>query len=126
MKPRFSFEKHQEVGKELKVIRNHLLRLSVEICNAYPKQEKVSRQSEKAYEAIDGLRNVLDNCFLEEYPDEDYRGVYYGKMEIDFRHLLASSKQKDTNQPEDSQASEALVRSRNRLPGGAKDSWKRS
>ena len=72
MKPRFSFEKHQEVGKELKVIRDHLLKLSVEIRTAYPKQAKVSRQSEKVYKAIDELRNVLDDCFFEEYPDEDY------------------------------------------------------
>ena len=77
MKPRFLFEKHQEVGKELKVIRDHLVTLSEEIWKAYPKTEQVSRRATKALNAIDELRSSLDNCFLEEYPGEDYRNVYF-------------------------------------------------
>ena len=126
MKPRFSLEKHREVGEELSVISNYMRKLSIEICNAYPKQARVSRQSRQAEEAINKLQSLLDDCFCEEYLDEDHRGVYYSREKVDFRHLLASSKQKDVNQPEDSKASEALVRSRNRLPGGPKDGWKRS
>ena len=40
--------------------------------------------------------------------------------------IISQRTNKDTNRPEDSQVSEALVRSMNRVPGGAKDSWKRS
>ena len=65
MNPRFSFEKHQEVGKELKVIRDHLVTLTTEICNAYPKQATVSRRAIKASDAIEELRNLLDDCFCE-------------------------------------------------------------
>ena len=96
MKPRFSLEKHQEVGKELKVIRDYLVTLTVEINNAYPLREKVSRRALKACNAIDELRSSLDGCFCGEYPREDYRGIYYGPSEVDFRRMLTSSKQKDT------------------------------
>ena len=82
------------MGKELKVIRDHLVTLTVEICNAYPKQAAVSRRAEKASDAIEELRNLLDGCFCEEYPDKDYRGIYYGLTKIDFRRMLASSEQK--------------------------------
>ncbi len=68
MKPRFSLEKHQEVGKELQVNRNYLSGLSVEICNAYPKRSKECRRATKALNAIDELRSSLDNCFCKEYP----------------------------------------------------------
>ena len=97
MKPRFSLEKHQEVGKELRVIRNHLVTLSVEICNAYPKNSKECRRARKACDAIEELRSSLDNYFCGEYPCEDYRGIYYGPSEIDFRRMLSSSKQKDAD-----------------------------
>ena len=79
MKPRFSFEKHQEVGKELKKIRDYLVWLSVEVGTAYPKTERVSRQAFRAHEAVDKLRSLLDDCFCEEYPYEDEQGVYFGQ-----------------------------------------------
>ena len=97
MKPRFSFEKHQEVGMELKVIRNYLSTLSVEICNAYPLQEKVSRRARRACDAIEELRSSLENCLCKKYSQEDCRDVYYGPTRVDFRRMLASSKEKNTD-----------------------------
>ena len=56
-KPRFSFEKQQEVDKELRTIHDYLFTLSIEICNAYPKQSKECQRATKAHRAIKQLRD---------------------------------------------------------------------
>ena len=80
-KPRFSFEKHKDVGSRLRAMRSELLELSVEIRNAYPEKSEVHRLSHKPVEAIDELRSGLDNQLFEDCPTETagdgWKDVYF-------------------------------------------------
>ena len=69
-KPRFSFERHKDVGSRLRAMRSELIELSVEIRNAYPLKSKVYRLSDKPVEAIDQLRSALYSQLFEDCPNE--------------------------------------------------------
>lgn len=71
MKPRFTFEQHQEAGARLKAIRDYLTRLSCEIGNAYPKTSREAIGAHKAAQAVDHLRVVMDSAVFAENRGRD-------------------------------------------------------
>ena len=79
-KARFTLERHKQVGRELHRIREQLVHLSVEVCNAYPSASKACRRACKAQIAVDELRSALDDELYREQAGsgQDLKGVYYG------------------------------------------------
>lgn len=81
-KKKISFERHVEIGDELKRTRTFLVTLAVEVGNAYPltgKKGKAYRALEKAYSSIDQARSELENRMYEDYPQEANTHIYYGE-----------------------------------------------
>lgn len=81
----FTFDRHKEVGSQLKSIRDQLLYLSVEIANSYGKTKKATGLAEKAYRDLDMLRSAMDSLVCSENKDRDYlewvRCYYPGRGE---------------------------------------------
>ena len=74
------FERHTELGKELKEMRNSVSKMIVEIGGAYPFTGARSRpyhHLNKALEHLDLLRVVLDDEVFREYPDGANTKIYY-------------------------------------------------
>lgn len=84
-KGQISFERHVEIGNELKRIRGLLVTLAVEIGNAYPvtgQKGKAYRALGKAYSSIDQVRSELEERMYEEYPQEANTHIYYGESSL--------------------------------------------
>jgi len=83
-KKKMSFERHAEVGDELRRIRGFITKLTVEIANAYPvngKKGKAFRALRKAEWNIDQVRSELENRMYEDYPQDATTRVYYGGVD---------------------------------------------
>ncbi len=83
-KPGFSWERHLEVGKQLKTISGQLLKLSTEIANTYPIQSKATRRAKSAYKKVLDLRCEMDNVVghdCSNKTDSELNKVYYGSEE---------------------------------------------
>lgn len=70
--------RHREIGAELRVMRDTLVTLAVEIGNAYPVTSRHYGVGERAWTAVDRLRSRLDSAMFVEHPDEASTKVYYG------------------------------------------------
>ena len=66
-KPGYSFEQHDNLGKDLQSMRDKLLSISVDLSKAYPVKAKVSNLASRASYAIDTLRNELDSLIFREH-----------------------------------------------------------
>jgi hypothetical protein len=87
-KPGLSLERHREIGRELADISDGLVRLAVEIGNAYPRSSNVgravsnrtSRSIRPLCRDIDKLRSELEDQLMREHPnisDSELTEVYY-------------------------------------------------
>jgi hypothetical protein len=76
-KPGLPIERHRRIGTELKTMRDSLVKLAVEIGNAYPVTSRQTKAAEKAWIAIDDLRARLDDAAFREHPEVASPGVYY-------------------------------------------------
>ena len=83
-KSRFTIEEHRDVGAQLELIRNDLTDLSVEIYNAYPRND-VSDDLDKAIKCIDKSRSELDDQLFKENSDLGnmvLENIYYGNPSV--------------------------------------------
>jgi hypothetical protein len=84
-KAKLTIEEHREIGKALKTFRNErLINYAISIENATPKNSRQSKAARKALDAIDELRNVMDDLVCEDYFDEigdAFKEIYYGAEE---------------------------------------------
>lgn len=80
-KPGLSIERHRRIGSELKTMRDALVKLAVEIGNAYPLTSRQTKAAEKAWIAIDELRTRLDDAAFREHPGVATPGVYYPRTQ---------------------------------------------
>jgi hypothetical protein len=81
MKRRLTMSEHAEVGADLKRIQNRLQKLTVFLQRRYPNNSRVVRQSERANNAVDQLRCVMDDTVFAEHGDRtthELSQVYYG------------------------------------------------
>jgi hypothetical protein len=79
-RPGFTFERHQQVGEELKEIDRKLGSLLVSVCEAYGPSSKQSKAAEKAAKGVSRLRSELDNAVCGEHPektDKEVISCYY-------------------------------------------------
>lgn len=74
----FTHDQHIDLGRRLKEARRILLPLSIEVANEVGSTSKCYRRAARAVERLDELRSELDNVLCRDFPDRDYRGVYYG------------------------------------------------
>jgi hypothetical protein len=74
----FDFDKHTALGQELCEMRNRLLSVSIELSNAYGVTSKVSKRADRAYNAVDELRSILDDVVRRDCP---------GKTTLELNHL---------------------------------------
>lgn len=80
-KKSISFERHQEIGQQLKRIRSDLLRLSIEFGNAYPvsgPRSRARKAIQKAWQYIDSARCSAEDNYAADYPDKWTTKTYYG------------------------------------------------
>ena len=80
----FSWERHLEVGKQLKTISRQLQKLHTEIANAYPIQSKTTRRAKAAYDKVVDLRCEMDNVVERDHPNKtnsELNNVYYGNKQ---------------------------------------------
>lgn len=83
-KSRFTWDRHLEVGKQLKTISRQLQKLHVEIANAYPIQSKAARRVKAAYDKVLDLRCEMDNVVGRDCPNKtnsELNKVYYGNKQ---------------------------------------------
>lgn len=73
---------HVEIGANLQATRDYLIHLVVELGRAYPKSSAPVRAADKALQAVDQLRNVMDNVSAGELPGDRWAPtIYYGANE---------------------------------------------
>jgi hypothetical protein len=86
-KPGFSVQQHKAIAPELKQMQRGWVHLQNEVENAYPRKEDVVRRVlgdiAKAVAGLAAIRNSLDSIMLADFPDIDYRGIYYGSLDDD-------------------------------------------
>lgn len=75
-------ERHIEIGGKIAEIRDEVLRLGVEVANAYPRsgndpRVKFARALMKALAALDQVKNEGDNASCREHPKEWQPEWYY-------------------------------------------------
>jgi hypothetical protein len=76
-KARLSFEQHQKIGQEFKILLERLLRLGGQI------PPKYGRRMRRAFDSIDLVRCKLEDEMIRENPDLSNRtllNVYYGGL----------------------------------------------
>jgi hypothetical protein len=76
----FSFEEHQEIGKELRDIDRKLGSLLVRVGAAYGTSSDASKAAEKSVKYVNRLRSKLDDAVCGEHPekgDKEVIGCYY-------------------------------------------------
>ena len=76
-KPGLTFDRHVEIGRCLYRIREELVRVSVELEDAYPLSARFPQAVNRARVALDRARDAGDVQLREESPDETHVGVYY-------------------------------------------------
>jgi hypothetical protein len=71
---------HIALGAELTATRERLLRIAVQLGNAYPKTHRAVRLAATVEDQLNRLRSALDDASAEENPgDDDWSPViYYG------------------------------------------------
>lgn len=83
-KPRFTAGEHADAGRRLAFIHNELIRLQVQIENAYPRSGPEGRAPEQIRQAIqrlDRARSALDDALAREHPAEFSTRTYYPHVE---------------------------------------------
>lgn len=80
-KPGLTFERHQEIGAELKEMYNRLQSLAVEFSHAYPRSNSAYRELCKATEALGGARSGAEDNLFKEHTDRATTKIYYGGQE---------------------------------------------
>lgn len=78
-KIRLTFEQHAKLGKELKRIRDYLVKAHVEIANALPHSARAVRMVRNAHKSVDSLRCTLDGHLFIEHKDKANPRIYYPK-----------------------------------------------
>ena len=76
-----SFDRHQEIGEMLKIVREEILHLSVEFGNAYPVSGHWGRAGvhmDRALQEIDKVRHYAEENYAKEFPDRWTTETYYG------------------------------------------------
>jgi len=72
---------HINIGAHLKVIRDELVHMSVQIGNAYPKASPQDNKVVRATNYVDSLRCLLDDCACREHPHHFDVNWYYGQRD---------------------------------------------
>lgn len=69
-KKRFTVEKHQKYGELIliKLIRDAMLTIDIELSNTYGKTHKISKVSEKAFMNLEVLKCEMDTLMMTENP----------------------------------------------------------
>jgi hypothetical protein len=81
IKPRFTFEKHQEVGSKLKQIIVQYREVRLEIVNAFPDNTPASKEAHEVLNKLNELKNKLDNEFYNLKEAKELKSPYYGEEE---------------------------------------------
>jgi hypothetical protein len=84
-KTKLTLQEHQKIGEALKTFRNErLIHYVASIQNATPLNSPQSKAVQKALNAIDELRNVMDELVYQDYFGEigdAFKAIYYGAEE---------------------------------------------
>lgn len=86
-KPGLALQQHKAIAPELKQMQRGWVHLQVEVENAYPRQGAIVRRvlgnTAKALKYLNVVRSNLDSIMLADFPNTDYRGIYYGALDDD-------------------------------------------
>lgn len=80
-RPGFTFERHQQVGRELQDTDRKLGSLFVSVSEAYGPSSNISKAAAKAAKYVSRLRSELDSAVCGEHPEKSNKEViscYYG------------------------------------------------
>jgi len=76
-----SFERHKEIGAELRKISETLTKMAVEFANAYPKSGHYGRALkglDKALKGVNDARCYAEENLFKDHPDKASTKIYYG------------------------------------------------
>lgn len=74
------YEKHMEIGRQLKQVRECLIAIALRISHSEGSSSPITKAADRATASVDNLRSRLDNALCASLlpSDESWRGVYYG------------------------------------------------
>lgn len=81
IKPRFTVERHQEVGSKLKQIIALYREVRLEIVNAFPDNTPAPKEAQKVLDKLNELKNKLDDEFYNLKEAREIKSPYYGAEE---------------------------------------------
>jgi hypothetical protein len=81
--PGLTIEQHEELGAQLKAIRDQLVHIAVLVGNAYPLKTNAYKYAVKADDFVERLRTIMDDRLYDEHGNQllmagkDPNRVYY-------------------------------------------------
>lgn len=71
-------DRHAQIGTDLKNAHHLIVGAVVAFANAYPKNDPLVRELEKALRSLDDVRSDAEDRLYREHPDEATTNHYYG------------------------------------------------
>lgn len=75
---KFNHDEHLAIGNEVRQTRNVLHGLTLKIGATVPRSSRLSRAIRRAEHHFNTLRLELENTFARDFPDHEFRGIYFG------------------------------------------------
>lgn len=70
-KTKLTIEQHEQIGAELKKVRNQLMNIQMLILKSMNVNDRVATKSAVALNKVDELRSVLDGLLFKQHPNID-------------------------------------------------------
>jgi hypothetical protein len=75
----FNYDQHLEIGRKLRAVREEMMTIMVEVSNGLGSSKRATVLSRQCLKNLESLRSELDNELCRNFPDREFRGVYYGR-----------------------------------------------
>lgn len=75
---KLNYQDHLTLGVGVRQARNLIHGTTLELASNTPKNSRVCKLAVRAREAFDALRAELDNIVAGDFPDKEFRGIYFG------------------------------------------------
>ena len=80
-KKKLDYNEHLNLGIGVRQARNLIHGTTLKLASNLPKNSRATKLAMKAREAFDALRSELDNTVARDFPNKEFRGIYFGNHE---------------------------------------------